>query len=223
MPNDAQSRNGKASFLAGHISRARFFDLDAISDKSSPYPHMLPSPETFAAAMSKLGIHRDDAVVVYDGSEQGIFSAPRVAWTLKVFGHADVHILNNFKLWVDQGFPVEKGEPEETYQVTDYAVPQLDKSRVIAFEELKESIQEQGKEGAEEITIVDARGQGRFDGTADEPRPGTIYCLLMFFRVLLCLLCTNNRRSLFWPHAQSNQHSIHRCPERSNKSLPSSR
>ena len=47
---------------------------------------------------------------VYDSAELGIFSAPRVAWTLRVFGHPSVHLLNNYKLWVEQGHEVEAGE-----------------------------------------------------------------------------------------------------------------
>ena len=41
-------------------------------------PHMLPSEEAFAAAVSALGIHNNDGLVVYDG--KGIFSAARVWW-----------------------------------------------------------------------------------------------------------------------------------------------
>lgn len=173
MPNDKEGRTGKAAYLAGHVPRARFFDIDAICDENSPYPHMLPTPQKFAQAMSSLGIHPDDSLVVYDTAELGIFSAPRVAWTLKVFGHQDVHILNNFKLWVDQGFAVEKGEPEEGLpQPTDYPVPQLDTSRIISYEELKERVSDQGKEGAEPLSILDARGKGRWEGSDPEPREG---------------------------------------------------
>jgi thiosulfate/3-mercaptopyruvate sulfurtransferase len=172
MPNDPEGRTGRRAYLAGHIPRARFFDIDAVCDKRSPYPHMLPHPEAFAKAMSSLGIYRDDNVVVYDTAELGIFSAPRVAWTLKVFGHQDVHILNNYKLWVDQGFPIEKGEPEETVQPTHYPVPELDASKVMTFEELKERVKEQGKEGAEDVSILDARNQARWEGSAPEPREG---------------------------------------------------
>lgn len=41
-------------------------------------PHMLPSEEAFAAAVSALGIYNKDGVIVYDG--KGIFSAARVWW-----------------------------------------------------------------------------------------------------------------------------------------------
>jgi 3-mercaptopyruvate sulfurtransferase SseA len=33
---------------------ARFFDIDQVSDKSSAYPHMLPSQQDFEKHMSKL-------------------------------------------------------------------------------------------------------------------------------------------------------------------------
>jgi 3-mercaptopyruvate sulfurtransferase SseA len=41
-------------------------------------PHMLPSKEAFAAAVSALGIRNQDRVIIYDG--KGFFSAPRVWW-----------------------------------------------------------------------------------------------------------------------------------------------
>ena len=46
---------------------------------------MLPSEQAFAAAADALGIANSTQVVVYD--RLGIFSAARVWWTFKVFGH----------------------------------------------------------------------------------------------------------------------------------------
>jgi len=61
--------------------------------------------------MTSLGIRREDRVVVYDSVELGLFSAPRVAWMLRVFAHkGDVHVLDNFKEWVRGGLPVESGD-----------------------------------------------------------------------------------------------------------------
>lgn len=171
LPNDPQKRTGYEVFKKGHIRKARFFDLDKIADTSSPYPHMLPSPEVFQEAMCTMGISKDDTVVVYDTAELGIFSAPRVAWTFKVFGHPAVHILNNFKLWVEQGYPVEEGEQREFHR-TNYPTPTLDKSRVVAFEEVKNVAFDHNKEGREDVQILDARPAGRWKGTDPEPRPG---------------------------------------------------
>jgi len=171
LPNDPEKRTGQQVFRQRRIAGARFFDLDKVADTSSPYPHMLPSPEVFQEAMSELGVKRDDTLVVYDSAELGIFSAPRVAWTLRVFGHPEVHILNNFKLWVEEGRPLEFGEPK-AWDKTSYPLPELDKSKILAFEEMKEIAKDANKEGREEVQILDARSEERWKGVEPEPRPG---------------------------------------------------
>ncbi|RQM08824.1 hypothetical protein DH86_00002983 [Scytalidium sp. 3C] len=73
LPNDG--RNGLQTFREKRIPGSRFFDLDKVIDKRSPYPHMLPSASDFATAMSSLGIRRDDTVWVEEGypTESGEF------------------------------------------------------------------------------------------------------------------------------------------------------
>jgi len=132
---------------------------------------MLPTASDFAKAMSGLGIKRDDTVVVYDSLELGIFSAPRVGWTLKAFGHDSVHVLNNFKLWVEEGYPTESGEFWDV-NTCPYPIPEFEASRVIDFEEVKEISKDYNKEGAEGVQILDARSNGRWLGKDPEPRPG---------------------------------------------------
>lgn len=121
--------------------------------------------------MRALGIRRDDTVVVYDSAEVGIFSAPRVAWTFRVFGHDGVHVLNNYKLWVEQGYPVEAGEQEE-FEASEYEVSSMDEGKVVAFEEMKGVAGDWNKEGSEGVQILDARSQGRWSGRDPEPRKG---------------------------------------------------
>jgi thiosulfate/3-mercaptopyruvate sulfurtransferase len=163
--------NGLQTFREKRIPNARFFDLDKVIDKRSPYPHMLPSASDFAKSMSALGIRRDDTVVVYDSHELGIFSAPRVGWTLKAFGHDGVHVLNNFKLWVEEGYPTESGEFWDV-DTCVYPIPQFDPSKLIEFEEVREVAKDFNKEGAEGVQILDARSRGRWSGKEAEPRPG---------------------------------------------------
>ncbi|GAB7366505.1 hypothetical protein MBLNU230_g8497t1 [Neophaeotheca triangularis] len=173
LPNDPQKRTGISAFKSSRIPTARFFDLDKIAETSSPYPHMLPTPGTFATAMSALGIRRDDVLVVYDTPDLGIFSAPRVAWTLRLMGHPAVHILNNYKLWCEQSYPTESGEPLPSHETTTYPVPDsVDMSRYATFEAVKELAQDSNKEGHTPFQIVDARSAGRFSGADPEPRPG---------------------------------------------------
>lgn len=170
MPNDPEGRTGIEAFRKSRIPTARFFDLDAVKDHDSPYPHMLPTAETFAEAMSELGIRRDDEVVVYDTAELGIFSAPRVGWTLRVFGHPNVHILNNYRLWTREGYATESGDPAPPIK-SKYPVPTYDSKLVISYREMKELAFDYGKEGAEEVEILDARSYNRWAGIDPEPRP----------------------------------------------------
>jgi thiosulfate/3-mercaptopyruvate sulfurtransferase len=171
MPNDPEGRKGIDAFNKKRIPKARFFDIDAVKDQESPYPHMLPTCDTFAEAMANMGIRKDDSLVVYDTEELGLFSAPRVAWTLRVYGHPSVHILDNFRQWVKEGFPVEEGPPEVP-NISKYPTPSYNTDMVVKFAEMKTIGYDYGKEGAEEIQILDARPTARWEGKAPEPREG---------------------------------------------------
>ncbi|WP_298283553.1 3-mercaptopyruvate sulfurtransferase [Acidocella sp.] len=160
MPADAQ--NPRANFAAGHIPGARFFDLDATSDQSSPLPHMLPAPVVFAAAMAALGVGQGDEVVVYD--QQGLFSAARLWWMLRAFGHDKVRVLDGgLPAWRAAGFGLETAEPAPAAgSFTATPCPALVRGRA----ELRANLES----GA--ALVLDARGRPRFLGEAAEPRPG---------------------------------------------------
>jgi len=176
LPNDPQGRTGQQVFREQRIPSARFFDLDTVKDPDSPYPHMLPTAEGFAEAMKKIGIRKDDEVVVYDSKELGVFSAPRVGWTFKVFGHPAIHLLNNFRLWVERGYPTESGNVEAVVEEpTHYPVSSINSERVVKFAEVKDIVKDFGKENSGDtkgIQILDARPPGRWAGRDPEPRPG---------------------------------------------------
>ena len=98
----------KDDYLASHIPGAVFFDVDAVSDHSSPLPHMFPSAEQFGRDVGGLGIGNDDTVVLYNSG--GWVAAPRAWWMFLSFGHTNVRILNGgLKKWVAEGRKVEKG------------------------------------------------------------------------------------------------------------------
>ncbi len=102
----AMGRNAAEEFAAAHIPGAVFFDIDAISDSRSPLPHMLPSPEDFAASVGALGVSETDLIVVYDGA--GLFSAARVWWMFRAMGATNVAVLNGgLKAWRAENRPLE--------------------------------------------------------------------------------------------------------------------
>ena len=104
-------RDAKKEYEEKRIPGALFFDIDACSDKSSPYEHMIPSAEEFSQYVQKLGITNDTHVVVYDRHEKfGLFSAPRVWWTFRVFGHNLVSVVDGgLPKWCSDGFPTDSG------------------------------------------------------------------------------------------------------------------
>lgn len=152
----ATSRHAAREFAEKHILTARFFDIEAIRDCASPYPHMLPTPAEFADALGALGVRETDDVVVYDSV--GLFSAPRAWWMLRVMGHqGSVRVLNG-------GFPVWKGaigSNREAVIPTTYHVD-LQPHLVADWRDVAGS----------DATILDARSAPRFAGAEPEPRAG---------------------------------------------------
>ena len=158
-----QSRDPRAEFVAGHIPGAVFFDIDAIADRASGLPHMLPDAADFAAAMGALGVSDAMRIVVYDGA--GLFSAPRVRWTLRVFGARDVSILEGgLPRWTAEGRPLASGERGGRPEAVFNAVPNAE--MVAAVPDVQAAI------AGAEVQVVDARAAPRFRGEAPEPRPG---------------------------------------------------
>lgn len=158
----AQNRDAKAEFSAGHIPGAVFFDIDAIADHSTTLPHMLPDEASFAKAAGDLGLSEVDTIVVYDCA--GLFSAPRVWWTLRVFGAGDVRVLDGgLPAWKRAGFPLETGDAKPK--------PSIFRAS-LARRSLRDLGQMQALSASRAETIVDARSAARFRGEAPEPRPG---------------------------------------------------
>ena len=107
---DAQTRDAKTDYAAGHIPGARFFDIDEISDQRSALPHMAPPPEKFISRMRAMGVGDGHQVVVYDGA--GLFSAARVWWTFRLMGKVDVAVLDGgLPKWLAEGRAVEDMTP----------------------------------------------------------------------------------------------------------------
>ncbi|HZH26958.1 MAG TPA: 3-mercaptopyruvate sulfurtransferase [Azospirillaceae bacterium] len=158
----AMKRDGHAEFKAGHIPGAAFFDIDAIADKSSPLPHMLPTPEQFEAAVGDLGVGNETQVVVYDTF--GLMSAARVWWMFRVFGHSRVAVLDGgLPKWIAEGRPLATGDaapPAKQFKATFQ--PHL----------VRSSDQVLANIGAGAEQVVDARAAGRFEGSEAEIWPG---------------------------------------------------
>jgi thiosulfate/3-mercaptopyruvate sulfurtransferase len=158
----AMKRDAAAEYLAGHIPGAIRFDIDEIADHSTDLPHMLPSSADFAVAAGKLGIGDQDTIVAYDG--HGMFSSPRVWFTLRLFGADNVFILEGgLPKWKAEGRALESGP------VTHASRTFVARRRGDVVASLARVQQALASHSAQ---IVDARSPERFRGESPEPRPG---------------------------------------------------
>lgn len=157
-----QKRDAAAEHRQAHLQGAVYFDVDEISDKTNPLPHMFPGEATFAGKVGALGIGSEHHVVCYDsGSSTG---ACRAWWMFRAFGHERVSVLDGgLKVWRAEGLGL-----------TDVATA----VKPAAFEaryrpEMVRSLDQVGASLEDGVTqVLDARSAGRFDGTTPEPRAG---------------------------------------------------
>jgi thiosulfate/3-mercaptopyruvate sulfurtransferase len=155
----ATGRVGRKDYLQGHIPGARFLDIDEVSDKSDPAPHMLPQSAEFAVAMERAGIGSDGPIVVYDNSP--LRTAARGWFTLRHYGARNVAILDGgLQKWIAEGRPIGSGEPAQrsaSFHAAERANDVVTKQQIL---------------GGMSCAFVDARGKPRFEGSEPEPRVG---------------------------------------------------
>jgi thiosulfate/3-mercaptopyruvate sulfurtransferase len=123
---------------------------------------MIPSAERFAAKMAERGIGNGDKVIVYDAN--GLSSAGRAWWLMRLFGHDNVALL-------DGGLPKWKAEG----RALDTAAPAIPERRFTArFDPalVRSKTDIIGNVDNRRELVVDARSAGRFDGSAEETWPG---------------------------------------------------
>jgi thiosulfate/3-mercaptopyruvate sulfurtransferase len=152
----------REDYDAGHIPGAVFFDIDDVAEPGTSLPHMIPSPARFAEKMAERGIGHEDKVIVYDAN--GLSSAGRAWWMLRLFGHDKVALLDGgLPKWKAEGRPLETAAPtipERRFRAL------FDSDLVRGKATLVANVSSHWEQ------VVDARAAGRFDGTAEETWPG---------------------------------------------------
>ncbi|MDB5486144.1 MAG: sseA [Tardiphaga sp.] len=152
----------REEYDARHLPGAAFFDIDAIADRTSSLPHMLPPPLLFAREIGQLGIENTHTVIVYDRGDY--MGAPRAWWTFRVFGHADVRVLDGgLKRWLAEGRAVNA---EKVWHAPGTFHAHYDSGRVRDRDDMEKNV----VSGREQM--VDARAKERFEGSVAEPWPG---------------------------------------------------
>ena len=159
----AKTAQGKSSSYQDEtIPGSRYFDLKgSFSDTESAFPNTLPTPAHFERACQKLGINQNSRIVVFDN--MGIYSSPRVWWMFKVMGHERISVLDGgLPAWIKAGHPTVKRETQ-AFEAGNFNAD-FNKEFVKHFSEIQANVKKPA------FIVVDARSEGRFNGTESEPR-----------------------------------------------------
>ena len=154
----ASGRRAREEYASAHIPGARFLDIDALSDRSNPLPHMLPTALEFAKAMEELGIDCSDKIVVYDNSP--LRTAARGWFMFRHFGASAVAILDGgLQKWIAEGRETTSTRPRSRTARFDAS----ERGEIATKNELL---------AGTDLPWLDARGRARFEGSERDPRPG---------------------------------------------------
>ncbi|AUC84074.1 sulfurtransferase [Polaribacter sp. ALD11] len=139
-----------------------FFDIkNSFSDKNAALPNTVLSPKEFEEKAQELGIHKEAILVCYD--DLGIYSSPRVWWMFQLMGFKNVAVLDGgLPAWKAKNFPIQQPEVHQPKKGNFKVAYQSEKLKYT--KDVLESINDKN------VLIVDARSNGRFYGTAAEPR-----------------------------------------------------
>jgi len=158
-------RKAAIEFEQAHIPGAVFFNIDDIADRKTSLPHMLPDAATFAAKVGALGIGDADRVIAYDANG-GAAAAARTWWMFRVFGHANVAMLDGgLPKWLKENRLIEGGPARPVPSISPCAPPT---AAGLVLVRSAEQLLENLKAGAERSSTPAAR---RFAGTDPEPWP----------------------------------------------------
>ena len=165
----AMERSGLKEYEAQRIPGAAFFDVDATDDTCSGLPHMLPSDAFFANSMKEIGVSSADHVVVYDG--KGLFSAARLWWMLRAFGHERASVLDGgLPAWLRAGQPVETGAPATPTPSSAAFVAKLRHDKVATRAKIEGLVRARDHSSSAQPAVIDARSKARFEGSVAEAR-----------------------------------------------------
>lgn len=166
----ADGTSALAAFVNGpRIPTAKFWDLDQSSDDSAApgVPHNLPTKAQFEQAANECDLNPNSRVVVYD--QFGIFSSPRLYWTLKRYGFDNVAVLDGgLPAWLDAGY-------ETSREIAEIATKSSDGESFVVNQKYEQWRLEDVRswlsaDPQQRPRLLDARSKARFDGSVPDPR-----------------------------------------------------
>lgn len=149
------------AYEQGHLPGAIFWDAYALL---KPDMTINFEPTAIQKLLANFGISNDTTVVAVHGS----FAATSglIFWLLKVFGHADVRILNGGRQkWLEDGYSLTTNKT--TVQPANYHVQTVNHNLRVSLEEVKQLIDKSNS------VILDARTPQEYSGEIFMTNPPT--------------------------------------------------
>ena len=128
---------GREAYEKGHFEGAICLSpSDLIVSK--PIPATIAPKAKVERILSGLGISNDSTIYIYD--DNGGVNAGRVWWTLKVYGHNKVMIVNNgSKALLKQDLVLTKKEPKNSK--SEYLAKEANPDMIVDFEYVSEVVE----------------------------------------------------------------------------------
>ena len=157
-------RDGFKEYKKQHIPNAVFFNLDENSKKDTDLPHMLVEINDWKKIVSKMGIKKNDNIIIYDNSD--VISSCRCWFNFIYFGHDPklIHVLNGgLKKWIKEKRELTKNIPIiKSTSYNGFEKKELVKNKDIINNNIE----------SQKFKVIDARSKERFEGKIPEPRKG---------------------------------------------------
>ncbi|WOX14286.1 sulfurtransferase [Streptomyces sp. N50] len=157
---DYRSASGRGTWAERHVPGSRHADLTGdLSDHDAPYHFAVPSPESLAAALARLGVGEGSEVVSYD-SGGGIWAA-RLWWMLRAIGVPAAVLDGGLEVWETAGRPLVSGDDTDPVPAVRPVTPVVRPDLWAGIEDVAAI-----SRGERPGTLVCALPTGGYDGSA---------------------------------------------------------
>lgn len=145
---------GQEAYSKGHVEGAICLSpTELVSD--GPVPMTLASKEQIENVLSERGISNNSLIYVYDDN-QGV-NAGRIWWTLKVFGHEKIMIVNGgSEALVEANAPLTLEETKLT--TNEYVAKEANLSMIASYDEMAEL----AENPVDNVVILDVRSLAEY-------------------------------------------------------------
>jgi thiosulfate/3-mercaptopyruvate sulfurtransferase len=146
---------GQEEYAKGHLKNSICLSpKDLIVDK--PVSFTIAPKSKVEGVLSDLGITNDSIIYIYD--DNGGVSSSRVWWTLDIYGHENVFIINGGTTAILKQ-KLEITTEVKKYQKTEYIASEINMDKIVDFDYIKSITEAEDTN----VKIIDARSIAEYE------------------------------------------------------------